>query len=168
MPSRAPSARAFGLSFTQRNLGEETVSVLRVQFEQWAYGTRKIDLIQSIRAHTDLGLKDAKDVVDALLSYEFPIVEVESGSLARSLIAHAHTCGATATVVDDPALYAEIAQWVATQAEPFDPCRSLDGLFEELKRLAEAPGSGVTLEPRVDASGSTIRSYVIRTCMKHR
>jgi len=65
----------------------------RVSLIGWRYGLKSVPTIRLIREFTQLGLHDAKDVVDRLLEGKINILEFETDEEAQVFLNRAEALG---------------------------------------------------------------------------
>jgi ribosomal protein L7/L12 len=71
----------------------------RVALTGWVPGLNKVALIKLVRTHADLGLRDAKHLVDDLLAGEPAVVTFDEADQARVFLERARALGALARML---------------------------------------------------------------------
>ena len=64
-----------------------------IELLKWRMGAEKVAAVKEIRTHTQLGLKDAKEIVDACLEGQKPFVRCADSSTAEVLVRNLDAVG---------------------------------------------------------------------------
>lgn len=86
------------ISIYERCGNPNGVELPEVQINGWRVGALTISAIQIIRQHSELGLGDAKQIVEACMESQSPTVVVSDTQKARSLVTALHSVGFEAEV----------------------------------------------------------------------